>query len=201
MVPGARRRGSLDRAMSEPKGSVTRLLRRIEEGSDDAKASLLEVLHGELVRLATAQMRRQRRDHTLQPTALVNEAYLRLFAGDAPSFRDRSHFMAAAARAMRSVLVDMARRRAADKRGGDCVRVTLQPETPGDDDAGHDVLAVHDALGRLEAIDERWAQVVEMRFFGGLSVEETAASLGVSQPTVHRIWNRARAWLYRELSA
>ena len=109
--------------------------------------------------------------------------------------------MASAARAACSVLVDMARRRAADRRGGDCVRVTLQAETPGGPGADHDVLAVHEALGRLERIDGKWAQVVEMRFFGRLSVEETAASLGVSQPTVHRMWNRARAWRFRELSA
>lgn len=109
--------------------------------------------------------------------------------------------MASAARAVCSVLVDMARRRAADRRGGDCVRVTLQAETPGGPGADHDVLAVHEAPGRLERIDGKWAQVVEMRFFGRLSVEETAASLGVSQPTVHRMWNRARAWRFRELSA
>ena len=187
--------------MDEPAGHVTRLLRDVEDGSDEAKARLIVMLHEELVRLATSQMRRQRRDHTLQPTALVNEAYLRLFAGDSPSFKDRTHFMAAASRAMRSVLVDMARRRSAEKRGGERIRVTLSPNTPSHDDPGHDVLGVHDALDRLSSIDERWAQIVEMRFFGGLSVEETATSLGISAPTVHRDWNRARAWLFRELSA
>ena len=177
------------------------LLRDVEIGSDAAKAALFEALHDELVRIAAVQMRRQRRDHTLQPTALVNEAYLKLFNADTPSFRDRAHFMAAASRAMRCVLVDMARGRAADKRGGERVRVTLAADTPGKPgDDGHDVLAVHEALERMERIDAQWAVVVEMRFFGGLSVEETAANLGISEPTVRRVWNRARAWLLRELS-
>src|SRR5690348_5968146 len=121
--------------MGEDAGRVTRLLRQVEDGSEDAKALLLAALHGELVRLAAAQMKSQRPGHTLQPTALVNEAYLRLFHGDSPSFKDRAHFMAAASQAMRSVLVDMARRRAADKRGGGRVRVTLRPDTPGPEDA------------------------------------------------------------------
>lgn len=186
--------------MDDRAGRVTRLLRSVEEGSDEAKAQLFDVLHDELVRIAAVQMRRQRRDHTLQPTALVNEAYLKLFHSAAPSFRDRSHFMTAAARAMRSVLVDMARARAADKRGGDRVRVTLAlATTPSAEDACHDILAVHDALAHLEQIDPRWAAVIELRFFAGLSVEETAASLGLSEPTIRRIWNRARAWLLRKL--
>lgn len=188
--------------MEAPTGRVTRLLREVEEGSDEAKTLLVEALHGELVRIAAAQMRRQPAGHTLQPTALVNEAYIRLFRRDAPSFRDRNHFMTAAARAMRTVLVDMARSRATHKRGGRRLQVTLSPETAADDvSPAHDVLAIHDALARLEEIDERWATVVEMRYFGGLSVEETAANLGVSEPTVRRTWNRARAWLVRELSA
>lgn len=188
--------------MEERAGPVTRLLRSVEEGSEEAKTQLFEVLHNELVRIAAVQMRRQRRDHTLQPTALVNEAYLRLFHADAPSFRDRGHFMTAAARAMRSVLVDMARSRATDKRGGERLRVTLSVDTtPSAEDTCHDVLAIHDALERLERIDAQWATVIEMRFFAGLSVEETAANLGVSEPTIRRIWNRARAWLVRELSS
>jgi RNA polymerase sigma-70 factor, ECF subfamily len=187
--------------MEEPTGRITMLLRDVEGGSDAAKAALFEAVHGELVRIAAVQMRRQRKDHTLQPTALVNEAYLKLFRADAPSFRDRAHFMAAASRAMRSVLVDMARGRATGKRGGERVRVTLGADTPGDEGGdAHDVLAVHEALERMERIDEQWALVVEMRFFGGLSAEETAANLGISEPTVRRVWNRARAWLLRELS-
>ncbi len=181
---------------------VTLLLREIEAGSEAARAELLDVLHGELVRIAAAQMRRQRRDHTLQPTALVHEAYLRLFAHASPSFRDRHHFMSAAAAAMRSVLVDVARARATDKRGGGLVRVTLRAEGPAAaDDAGHDVLAVHEALERLERVNERWAEVVELRFFAGLSVEEAAAHLALSEPTVRRTWNLARTWLARELGA
>src|SRR5687768_17922787 len=119
-------------------GRVTQLLRNVEEGSAEAKAQLFEVLHNELVRIAAVQMRRQRAGHTLQPTALVNEAYLRLFHSDAPSFRDRGHFMTAAARAMRSVLVDMARSRATSKRGGGRVRVTLSVNvTPSAEDECH----------------------------------------------------------------
>lgn len=187
--------------MDAQPGRVTRILRSVEDGSESARADLLDALHAELVRLAASQMRRQRRDHTLQPTALVHEAYLRLFRNGAPSFRDRGHFMTAAARAMRSVLVDMARARAAAKRGGARLRITLRPDSdPATEDASADVLAVHEALGRLERLDATWASVVEMRFFAGLSVEETAASLGVSEPTVRRTWNRARAWLQRELA-
>ena len=187
--------------MDPPAGPITLLLREVEHGSVDAKEALFEALHDELVRIAATYMGRQRKDHTLQPTALVNEAYLRLFNADAPSFRDRVHFMGAAARAMRSVLVDVARSRATDKRGGGRVRVTFVASTPakGVEDC-HDVLAVHEALERMEKIDEQWAAVVEMRFFGGLSTEETAAGLGISEPTVRRVWNRARAWLVRELS-
>jgi RNA polymerase sigma-70 factor (ECF subfamily) len=187
--------------MDDPAGRVTCLLRSVEDGSEEAKSELFRVLHDELVRIAAVQMRRQRPDHTLQPTALVNEAYLRLFRSDAPSFRDRGHFMTAAARAMRSVLVDTARRRATAKHGGDRVRVTLTlGSAPAADDASHDVLAVHAALERLERLDAHWAAVVEMRFFGGLSTEEIAAGLGVSAPTVRRTWNKARTWLLRELA-
>lgn len=182
-------------------GHVTGLLRRVELGSAEARAELVAALHGELVRVASSQLRGQRPGHTLQPTALVHEAYLRLFHDEAPSFADRTHFLAAAALAMRSVLVDMARRRAALKRGGASVRVTLRSDTPAPDDGGHEILAVHDALARLQEVDARWALVVELRFFGGLSIAETAAHLGVSPPTVERDWNRARAWLYRELGA
>ncbi len=186
--------------MSGAHGDVTALLRRVELGSEEARAALVAALHDELVRLADRQMRRQRPGHTLQPTALVHEAYLRLFRDAAPAFADRTHFLAAAARAMRCVLVDTARRRAAARRGGGALRVTLHPDTPAADDAGHEVLAVHEALERLQAVDERWARVVELRFFGGLSITETAAQLGVSDATVERDWNRARAWLFRELA-
>lgn len=188
--------------MQDAGGRVTLLLREVEGGSETAKAELFEMLHAELVRIASAQMRGQRRDHTLQPTALVNEAYLRLFRHHAPSFRNRSHFMAAVARAMRCVLVDAARSRAADRNGGGRVRVTLGFDAPAPSaGAAHDVLDVHEALDRLERVDARWALVVELVYFGGLSVEEVAANLGLSEPTVRRAWTRARMWLLRELSA
>jgi RNA polymerase sigma factor (TIGR02999 family) len=158
------------------------------------------LLHDELRRIARSQMRRQAGDHTLQPTALVHEAYLRLFGRVGPHFRDRGHFMAAASRAMRTALVDAARRRRAAKRGAGAVRVTLQ-DTPDPSSPGHDLVDLHDALSRLERIDPAWSQVVELRYFGGLTVAETAALIGVSEPTVHRTWDRARTWLFRELSA
>jgi RNA polymerase sigma factor (TIGR02999 family) len=185
--------------MSRPAGEITRLLWQVELGSEDARAALVGALHGELVRLAHAQLRHQRRGHTLQPTALAHEAYLRLFREATPRFADRAHFLAAASSAMRSVLVDMARRRATDKRGGGTLRVALTVDPAARDDGAHEVLAVHDAIERLATVDARCAGIVEARFFGGLSVEETAAHLGVSEATVQRDWHRARAWLFKEL--
>ncbi len=180
-------------------GEVTRLLREVEAGSTDARDQLVRTLHEELRRVAGAQMRGQTPAHTLQPTALVHEAYLRLFADENPSFGDRRHFLAAAARAMRSVLVDMARAKSAQKRGGDRLRVTLYHDSAVAAAPDIDLVVVNEALVRLEALDPRWAEVVELRFFGGLTEPETAEALGVSEPTVYRAWERARTWLFREL--
>ena len=158
-----------------------------------------EPLYDELRRLAEACFRGQPADHTLEPTALVHEAYLRL-AGHRDDYRDRTHFVAVAVTAMRQILVDHARRRGAGKRGGRWHRVTLaDPISPG---SGRevDVLDVEDALRKLAALDERKARVVELRFYGGLTIAEVAALLDVSTITVNRDWWTARAWMERELA-
>jgi RNA polymerase sigma factor (TIGR02999 family) len=151
--------------------------------------------------MASREMRRERPGHTLQPTALVNEAYLRLLggAGGAPAWNDRTHFLSAAARAMRNVLVDHARARNAQKRGSG-LRVTLDDELRGAGDPGLDFLELNDALERLAAEEPRWARVVELRYFGGLELAEIAQALDVSTITVSRDWRFAKAWLAQRLS-
>jgi RNA polymerase sigma factor (TIGR02999 family) len=180
-------------------GTVTVVLEELRQGTPGAHEELFRIVYGELKALAAARMRRQPSDHTLQPTALVNEAYLRLMGTAAPDWRDRSHFFASAARAMRSILVDFARRRGALKRGGDRERISLHEDRQAATDESGEILAVHEALDKLERIDPVLARVVELRFFGGLSVPETAAVLEVAERTVYRHWNQARAWLYREI--
>jgi len=144
-------------------------------------------------------MRGERRGHSLQATALVNEAYLRLIDARRVRWQDRAHFLAMAARLMRRVLVDHARARGRDKRGGDAERVTLVEGIAGTDERPVDVMALDDALEALANIDERKSRVIELRYFGGLSVMETAQALGVSEQTVMRDWKFAKAWLLREL--
>ena len=181
--------------------AVTQLLQRASAGDDQARAALFDVLYDELRRLAEAAMRRERPDHTLQPTALVHETYVRL-ADDSGRFENRAHFFGVAASAMRRVLVDHARARGAQKRGGGEAPLNLDDldNLPGVPAAGVDLVALDDALSRLAALDPRQAQVVELRFFGGLSVEETAALLALSPRTVKREWQLARAWLKRALA-
>jgi RNA polymerase sigma factor (TIGR02999 family) len=146
-------------------------------------------------------MRGERPGHTLQPTALVNEAYLRLAGVTQIQWRDRAHFLAVAARTMRRILIDLARAKGYQKRGGRPPKVSLDDVDVAAPDAGHDVVAVHEALDTLAQQDARKAQVVELRFFGGLTVEETADVLGVSPETVHRDWKFARAWLLEMLAS
>ena len=182
-------------------GEVTRLLERASSGDAAARATLFDVLYRELRRLAEAAMRAERANHTLQPTALVHEAYLRL-AGAHGRFESRAHFLDVAASAMRRVLVDHARGRNAHKRGRGATLVTLDdledlPQPAAED---VDLVVLDDALSRLAALDARQGQIVELRFFGGLSVEETAAVLGVSERTIKREWQMSRAWLRREMS-
>ena len=182
-------------------GEVTRLLQRASQGDAGARATLFDVLYRELRRLAEAAMRAERANHTLQPTALVHEAYLRL-AGDHGRFESRAHFLGVAASAMRRVLVDHARGRNAHKRGSGATVVTLDDleDLPQPAAEGVDLVVLDDALSRLAALDARQGQIVELRFFGGLSVEETAAVMGVSERTIKREWQMSRAWLRREMA-
>ena len=169
-------------------------------GDEEALERLIPAVEAELRRIASRCMQHERREHSLQATALVNEAYLRLVDVQRIRWQDRAHFLAMSARLMRRVLVDHARARGYQKRGGGGVKVTLIEELAVTDEAAHDVVGLDDALTALAAFDQRKAKIVELRFFGGLSVEETAAVLGVSTDTVSRDWKLARAWLRRELS-
>jgi len=187
-----------DVRMAEPR-DVTGLLQAWRSGDEQALERLIPVVLGELRLMAGRQMGGERDGHTLQPTALVNEVYLRLIDLRSMQWQDRAHFLAVAARLMRRVLVDHARARGAHKRGGAAHRVSLDDAFVVSDDDFEDVVAVHEALDRLAAIDERKARVVELRFFGGLNVEETAAVLSVSPETVKRDWRFARVWLMHEL--
>lgn len=183
---------------------VTALLRLVGADSDRAfrdevSGRLLALLYGELRGIAARLLRRERSDHTLQPTALVHEAYLKLLRENGVTWEDRAHFLGVASRAMRQILVDGARRRAAEKRRGGLRRVTLPPDElldPSDEIA---VLELNDALHRLAELDERAARVAEFRLFGGMTVREIALVLGVSARTVDGDWATARAWLGREV--
>jgi RNA polymerase sigma factor (TIGR02999 family) len=157
------------------------------------------LVEAELHRIARRCMQGERLEHSLQATALVNEAYLRLVDAQRVRWQDRSHFLAMSARLMRRVLVDHARMRGYQKRGGGAVRVTLVEGLGGSDERPHDIVALDEALEVLAAFDERKSRVVELRFFGGLSVEETAHELGISSDTVLRDWKLAKVWLRREL--
>lgn len=178
---------------------VTRLLVQWGEGDDAALHELIPLMHDELRRMARRRMAGERRGHSLQPTALVNEAYLRLIDARQVKWQNRAHFLGIAARLMRQILVDAARSRASRKRGAGAIRVTLDDARVAAPDPGPEVLALDEGLQALARVDERKARVVELRFFGGLSVEETASILSVSVDTVMRDWKVARAWLSREL--
>jgi RNA polymerase sigma-70 factor, ECF subfamily len=185
-------------ATSSP-GAVTELLRAWAHGDDGALERLAPLVEAELRRLARAYMRRERRGHTLQTTALVNEAFLRLTDARTVGWQDRAHFLGIAARLMRRVLVDHARARGYRKRGGGAQRVTLDDRLVGSPEPALDVVALDGALEALAAVDARKGRVIELRFFGGLSVEETAQVLGVSPDTVKRDWRLAKLWLLHEL--
>jgi RNA polymerase sigma-70 factor (ECF subfamily) len=186
----------------ESAGEITRLLQGWRGGDRKALDALLPVVYKELQRLAHFQLRKERPDHTLQSAALVNEAYLRLVGLNAPQWEGRSHFFAIAAQQMRQILVDYARRHRAGKRGGAAETLSLDDTGLLEPGKGRDVdvIALDDALHALAKIDPRKAQVVELRFFGGLNVDETAEVLKVSAITVARDWSTARAWLHREMS-
>jgi len=182
------------------RGDITGLLLAWHRGDPDALASLTPLVHDELHRLAHVYMARERPGHPLQATALVNEAYLRLTDSSRVRWQDRAHFLAVAAQLMRRVLVDFARDRQSQKRGGDWRQVTLDEGLILGGEPNVDLIALDEALQRLGALDPRKVQVVEMRFFGGLSLEDAAEVLGVSTDTIGRDWNAAKAWLLRELT-
>jgi len=184
---------------SDQPGHVTQLLERWGGGDPSALDELTPLVLGELRQLAAAYLRRERPGHTLQATALVNEAYLRLVGQKQGRWQGRRHFYGIAARLMRHVLVEYARKHGAEKRGGGREAVSLGHAAKVVGSVEVDVLAVHEALERLAAFDEQQARVVELRFFCGLSIEEAAEALGIGHATVEREWALARAWLRKEL--
>lgn len=159
---------------------------------------LLPLVYNELRKLARGYLRKERNDHTLQPTALVHEAYLRMADQGNQQWKDRVHFYGIAARVMRQILVDHARSHAANKRGGQAIKVTIDETTDVPDPRATNLLVLDDALQRLAALDPRKARVIELRFFGGLTIDEVAEVIGVSTPTVINETRKARAWLYQE---
>jgi RNA polymerase sigma factor (TIGR02999 family) len=178
---------------------ITSLLIAWRDGDGAAFEQLLPLVYAELRRLAHRQMRRERRDHILQTTALVNEAYVRLVGSSGVRWQNRAHFFAISAQLMRRILVDAARERVSLKRGGQSVRFTLDEMAIVSPQPDPNLIALDDALKRLRSIDARKSHVVELRYFGGLSVKETALSLDVSPETVMRDWKTAKLWLLREM--
>jgi len=185
-----------DRSPSE----ITRLLAAVADGNDEAKGDLWPLVYAELRRLARSQMAREKPGQTLQPTALVHEAYLRLTGGGEVAWDSRGHFFSAAAEAMRRILIDRARKRQAVKHGGGKRRVTLEDLDVASEPLPDELLALDDALSRLEEQDRERAQVVKLRFFAGLTEKETAQAMGISQRSAGRLWAGARAWLYKEMA-
>jgi len=179
---------------------ITQLLERWSQGDEEALDQLMPLVYDELHRLAGAYLRSERREHTLQPTALVNEAYLKLIRQRNIQWQNRAQFFGVAAQLMRRILVDHARATYADKRGGDRVNVSLKNIGAFGTQPTTDVLALHDVLNRLAEIDANQSRIVELRFFGGLTIDEAAEVMQVSHSTVEREWKIAKAWLKRELT-
>jgi RNA polymerase sigma-70 factor (ECF subfamily) len=184
--------------MQPDKGEVTQLLNEMAKGDSGAAEKLLPLVYSELHRLAASYMRRERPDHTLQPTALINEAYLRL-ARENAEWNSREHFIGMAANVMRHVLVDYARAHKAQQRDGGMKRVEMQDNLAISTEKLEELLSLDEALKTLESLHPRQGKVVELRYFGGLSVEQIASLLGVSPRSVKRDWSLARIWLFREL--
>jgi RNA polymerase sigma factor (TIGR02999 family) len=179
---------------------VTRLLVRLTDGDRGVLDELLPVVYGELRKLASSYLRRERVGHTLQPTALVHEAYMRLVDQTQVQWQNRAHFFGVAAQMMRRILVDYARAHEAEKRGGEFQKLSLDENIDVSGERDVNLVALDDALNLLADIDPQKMKIVELRFFGGLSVEETAEVLGVSAPTVKRQWRMAKAWLYGQVN-
>jgi len=183
-----------------PSNRVTNLLIRWRSGDREALDALLPVVYEELRRLARHYLHLERPGHTLQSTALVHEAYVRLVGQNPPEWKDRAHFFGVAARLMRQILVDHARINRAEKRGGDSLKLTLNEGVIGAKSKDLDLLALDDALNGLAQISPQQSQIIELRFFSGLSIEDTSEVLGISPATVKRSWTAARAWLFREMN-
>lgn len=179
---------------------VTELLVALSGGNRAVVDELTPLIYQELKRMAGSQLRRERPGHTLQATALVHEAYLKLVDQRQVSWQNRAHFFGVASQIMRRVLMDYAKSQKREKRGGGAHKTSLDEALVVAEDRASDLIQIDEALARLEELDPRQAKVVELRFFGGLSVEETAEAMGISAPTVKREWAMARAWLHRELS-
>jgi RNA polymerase sigma factor (TIGR02999 family) len=187
--------------VTEPHDDVTGLLARVTAGDREAANQLVPLVYGELRRIAAARLARERANHTLQPTALVNEAYLKLVDQHRTTWKNRAHFFAAAANIMRRVLVDHARAHRAEKRGGALERVTLTDDGAASPERDVDLVALDEVLGSLGARDAEAARLVELKFFAGLTTREIAEVLSVSVATVERDWATTRAWLYRAMTS
>ena len=185
--------------MSSHPGEVTQLLAACRQGSREALERLMPLLYGELRRLAAYQLRAERPDHTLQPTALVHEAYLRLVQERDATWQNRAHFVALAAQVMRHILVDYARARRAEKRGGQRTLLALDEAVARPQEREVDLVALDEALRALAELSAQQARTVELRYFGGLTIEEIAEALGIAPAKVRREWAMARAWLRREV--
>ena len=183
----------------ESQEDITQLLRRFQDGDTEAQSKLINAVHGELRTMAARYMQRERQGITLQTTALLNEAYLKLINVKSTNWQDRAHFFAVAARIMRQILVDHARKRLAGKHGGQFYDLELNEALVFTPSRSSELVALDEALTKLAGKDERASRLVELRFFGGLSVEDTAEVLNVSPATVRRDWSIAKFWLYREL--
>ena len=190
-------RAELHQESSKP---VTELLVRWRDGDREALDSLMPLVYAELRRLAQYYLRRERSDHTLQSTALVHEAYLRLAGQNPPHWQNRAHFFGIAAHVMRQILVEHARALNAAKRGGGACKITLDAALDIQQKADVDVIALDGALDRLNELDPQQSRIVELRFFAGLTIEDTAEVIGISPATVKRDWTSARAWLHREIA-
>src|SRR5580700_6683728 len=185
--------------LDKPDGEITRLLGGFRNGEPEAEARLMEATYRELRKIAAGHIRRERTGLSLQTTDLVHEAYLRLAPQAATPWRDRGHFFQVAAHVMRQILVDRARKRHAGKRGGGVPQISLDKALDIAEARSADLLMLEEALARLQQVDGRQCQVVEMRFFAGMSEDEIAEVLGVSARTINREWRMARAWLYKEV--
>jgi len=183
-----------------PPEDITRVLHELSAGEENAPARLMPLVYDELRRLAGRYLSRERLDHTLQPTALVHEAYLRLVDQTQVNWQNRAHFFGLAARIMRRILVDYARGHRADKRGGGLEKLSLDEALSFSKERDVDLIALDDALSDLAGLDPLQSRIVELRFFAGLTLEETAEVLGLSRSTVERDWIMAKAWLYTQLS-